>query len=774
MQFLFQPLTWGFLLVGIPILVHLINMLRHRKQKWAAMEFLLESYRKNRRWVMLKQWLLLLSRILAMLLLVFMLAKWVSGSQWLSWIGGQTTHHYILLDDSYSMAEISDGESAYQRAKKALSGLVTSISQSSGQHQVTLLRWSRASLALKGDSEQARLDSAADLFAQSVPRDPDRLLDRIQASEPSALQLGPNQSLELVTPIIAENAEQQNEVYVISDLRRNEFGEPEDLRNRLQQLVQSSAKLHLIHCSQTPTDNLTLVSLEPEKEVWAVGVPLLVRLQVRNRTERTLKNVVVRVRSITYVEGSSTPQSNAPYSGEISDLPPIAIEEIGPGETLSRQVQVVFGTPGSHVVEASLEDDSLNLDNRRWCSLEIKANQKVLLVDDDIEQRNAFFLQTVVNPDPRLSTGMEVEIADSTYLRDTPSDFLAEYDVITLLDIGRLDAQAVTSLEEYCSAGGGVLFIPGANTNVDLLNSQLFKNGQGLFPVEVSGIREIFASGTELPSARITPVEHRIWGPLLKLDNSPFDLIRISKLLEISGDAELVPGTEVVATAFERNPLLLDRAFGEGRVLALMTGLSPEWSTWTRDPTFVIFTLRSLGYLASFKRAETSRNTGSAIELTFEQNSILPESEILVPARDAGMRVRIQKQVESTSEGLASIRIAPDLESMDRDILDSLLRSGVFEIWTLAPDGTPKVRNFAHNVTANEGDLTSVSPTEFTESLRGVDIDVQSAESVSSAARQNQGSQSTALLCLLGLLMLGEQLLAYSASYHAPAIGARS
>lgn len=773
MQFLFQPLTWGFLLVGIPILVHLINMLRHRRQKWAAMEFLLDSYRRNRRWVMLKQWLLLLSRIVAMLLLVFMLAKWVSGSQWLSWIGGQTTHHYVLLDDSYSMAELSDGESAFQRAKKALSGLVTSISQSPGQHQVTLLRWSRAALALQNESETARLDTAADLFAQSVPRDPDRLLDRIQASEPSALQLGPLQSLELISPLISENAEQQNEVYIISDLRRNEFGEPKDLRNRLQQLVQNSAELHLIHCSKTPTENLTLVSLEPEKEVWAVGVPLLVRLQVRNRTERTQKNVVVRVRSITYGNGVSIPQSNAPFSGEISDLPPIAIEEIGPGETVSRQVQVVFGMPGSHVIEASLEDDSLAQDNRRWCALEIKANQKVLLIDDDVEQKNAFFLQTVVNPDPRLSTGMEVEIADSVYLRDTTPAFLSDFDVIVLLDVGRLDAQSVSALESYCAAGGGILYIPGANTNVELVNSQLYKSGQGLFPTMVSGIREIFDAGLEMPSARITPADHRIWGPLLKLDNSPFGLIRISRLLETAEDSNLAPGTEIVATAFDNAPLLLDRAYGDGRFLALMTGLSPEWSTWTRDPTFVIFTLRSLGYLASFQRADTSRSTGTPIDLTFEENSVLPEAEVLVPARDAGMRVRIQKQVETSSEGVASLKIAPNLDSMDRDIVDSLLRAGIFEIWTLSPDGKQQVRNFAHNVTATEGDLTQLSPSEFTESLRGLEIDVQSADSVSSAARQNQGSQSTLLLCLLALLMLGEQMLAYSASYHAPVLGAR-
>ena len=81
MQFVFPSLAWGFLLVLVPLLVHLINLLRHRRQPWAAMEFLLESYRKHRKWVWLKQALLLLSRMAVMAVLVAMLAHWVSGSR---------------------------------------------------------------------------------------------------------------------------------------------------------------------------------------------------------------------------------------------------------------------------------------------------------------------------------------------------------------------------------------------------------------------------------------------------------------------------------------------------------------------------------------------------------------------------------------------------------------------------------------------------------------------------------------------------------------------
>lgn len=36
-----------FLLVGVPILIHLINMMRHRRVEWAAMEFQKEKRRKK-------------------------------------------------------------------------------------------------------------------------------------------------------------------------------------------------------------------------------------------------------------------------------------------------------------------------------------------------------------------------------------------------------------------------------------------------------------------------------------------------------------------------------------------------------------------------------------------------------------------------------------------------------------------------------------------------------------------------------------------------------
>lgn len=801
MQFLFPPLVWGFLLVGVPILIHLINMLRHRKLKWAAMDFLLESHRRNRRWVMLKQWLLLAARMLAMFLLVAMLAKWVSSSQWLGMLGGQATHHYILFDDSYSMAESDQTDSAYSRGLRAMSGLVRSISEKTGQHQLTLLRLSRAALAERGGPEQARIDAAADLISQSVPRDPDKLLDRLSATQPTALQLSPEAALDLITPMIVENKAEKAHVYLLSDLRRNEFGEPEVLHNKLRGLVDAAAMIHLIDCGGEAAGNLSIASVEPEQEVWAAGVPLMIRFQVRNQSNQIARNVVAKVRAISYAEGTTEPHPERSYSGEVMELPPVLIEQIEAGETLTRQVQVIFGLPGKHVVEVQLPDDSLATDNRRWSVIGIREAQRVLLVDGEVDQSNSFYFQTVLSPDARLRTGMTAEQVDAAYLRDVPQETLANFDVIALLDVPRLEPQAVSKLEEFCRTGGGLFAICGRNTNLQFVNEALYRGGAGFFPVQLGEIRELDVASDQ-SEPQLAAEEHPILAPLRQLSVSPFALLRIRQHIIPTTDSLQVTGIQVVATGPSGVPLVIDKGLGDGRVVAMLTGLTNDWSTWAQDPTFVVMALRTFGYLGSFRRAPTSQPVGTAVEMVVSGIPILPEAEILLqPSSEAAPRMRLLRQVapdakvadakvadakatQSRNTGemnagssntfgksteVSRLKLDIDLTQTDRDVIDGLLRPGIIEMWMIDSQGRKIFQNFAHNVSASEGSLERVTHGELEKKLSDIPLDIRTAQAVSGTGLSSpEAAHSTLLMGLLAALLLCEQLLAYSASYHAP------
>ena len=64
MTFLQPYLLWGLPLVLVPVIIHLINRLRHKPQPWAAMMFLIAANRASTSHARLRQWLVLLFRVL--------------------------------------------------------------------------------------------------------------------------------------------------------------------------------------------------------------------------------------------------------------------------------------------------------------------------------------------------------------------------------------------------------------------------------------------------------------------------------------------------------------------------------------------------------------------------------------------------------------------------------------------------------------------------------------------------------------------------------------
>ena len=72
----FAPLVWwGLPLVAAPVLIHLINLLRHRRVRWAAMELLVASQKKYKTRILLRQLLLLALRTAAVAGIVLALAQ---------------------------------------------------------------------------------------------------------------------------------------------------------------------------------------------------------------------------------------------------------------------------------------------------------------------------------------------------------------------------------------------------------------------------------------------------------------------------------------------------------------------------------------------------------------------------------------------------------------------------------------------------------------------------------------------------------------------------
>ncbi len=129
------------------------------------MEFLLQSQKRNRTWVMLKQ----LSAAAAAdagrgRRVLLMAAQPQARNSLGALLGGSKTHHIVLLDDSYSMSDHWADTSAFKQAIDVVGRLGKQLSRQGGQQEFTLLAVF-ASRPHRGQGLQSHAQPRADQLA---------------------------------------------------------------------------------------------------------------------------------------------------------------------------------------------------------------------------------------------------------------------------------------------------------------------------------------------------------------------------------------------------------------------------------------------------------------------------------------------------------------------------------------------------------------------------------------------------------------------------------
>src|SRR6476620_6888284 len=115
MTFLQPFVLWGLPLILLPVIIHLINRMRHRTQPWAAMRFLVAATRSSVGHAKLRQFLILLFRVLAVLMLILFIGRPLAGG-WLGWVLSPAPDVVLaLLDRSASMETVIPGSTTTRR-----------------------------------------------------------------------------------------------------------------------------------------------------------------------------------------------------------------------------------------------------------------------------------------------------------------------------------------------------------------------------------------------------------------------------------------------------------------------------------------------------------------------------------------------------------------------------------------------------------------------------------------------------------------------------------
>lgn len=805
-MFLYPALTIGFLFVAVPLLVHLINMLRHRRQRWAAMDFLLASYRKQKKWIRLRQLLLLLSRLAVAALLIALLCGWTGGGQILSVLGGRTTHHVLILDDSYSMGDQSLGPrslrrqspapqtseqgdlrggdnskrssrvlTAYGRSLQSLQDLTRRLASSDGNHQLTVMRASRAAMATRGGSEAG--DAAADLSAQTITSD-SRLINRLMATSASSLRTDLVSALDLAGELINSTPADDKFLYIASDFRDRDWGSSERVAEALR-AVGNDVEIRMIDCAAEPSPNLGITDLTPSPDVWVAGVPVVMNVTVKNYSQSEAKNVSLLGRVIRYPTDVQLADPTLQFSGVVESLPNLVIESLPAGGEITKTFQVFVSQTGTHAIEVRLPEDALPIDNVRACTLPLTDVEKVLVIDGDVDARGAYHVASVLNPGSQVRIGAVPDLQPPSFLRSINLQTLTSYRAVYLIDIPEISENTADVLAQYVQRGGGVAWFLGANVNPENYNATLLAQGRYLLPAALESSVELDASDTN-DSADVEFGETAgLLDPLRGGGDGVLSLVGVAKSWDLKRPAlneEIPSDAPRVRTVLKRRddkPLVTRHEVGRGRVITSLVGLDGRWTNWPSDPTFVVFLLQSNAWLWSGAAPSTKRFIDEPLERTVATRGYAGQATFL-PATSQPPRVPLElpaERIEPAAVGdepVFRLKIDPtEMVISGDENVDDVLQPGISEWGLTRIDGSGEVIPEAAVIHVGEGDLARADPASIIQQLAPLDIKFVSS-SVWSDENRAVGSSTLSMLILglLGVVLAGEQLLAYWASYH--------
>ena len=750
-------------------------MLRHRRQRWAAMDFLLASYRKQKKWIRLRQFLLLLARLAVAALLVAMLCGWTGGGRLLGALGGRTTHHVVVLDDSYSMGDVSgpEGSTAYARALQSLQDLTRRLASDEGSHQLTVMRASRAAMATRGGSESG--DAAADISAQTITSDA-RLISRVMATQASSVRTDLVPALDLASELLQSVPADANYLYVASDFRQRDWGSPDRIASSLRNLATDEAEVRMIDCATTPGPNLGITELAPLQDVWVAGVPVVVSVTIHNYGQSTAKNISVSNRVIRYPNSLQSADPTVQFSGEIESLPALQIESLDAGAEVTKTFQVYVTEQGTHAIEVTLPDDSLPIDNTRSCTLPLTDVEKVLVIDGDVDARGAYHVTSVLDPGSQVRIGAIPDVQPPSFLRSATWETLAPYRAIYIIDLPEVSENAADALATYVQEGGGLAWFLGESARPDSYNRTLLARGRFLLPGPLDKSLELPPSSQQSAGDVVLGEAGTFIDPLRAGGDAAWSLLGLKKswTLKPVDVAELQqagiesPRLRNVLNRRDDLPLVIEHEVGSGRVVTVLTGLDGRWTNWPSDPTFVPFLLLTNATLWSGAAPPTSRTIDESLAKTLPPDQYIPEL-VFLPATSEAPRVPIEISAKDESgSGLPSVTFDPqEMVIAGESSVDEVLRPGISE-WALTrSDGRGEVIPVASVIRIGEGDLRRSNAAEIQQGLLPLDVKFVSSSAWSEENRAAGSSTLTLfLLGLLGLILAAEQALAYWASYH--------
>ncbi len=539
-----------------PIILH---MWRRRPQRivFPAVQFIREGHQQVQRKLRLRELLLLVLRVFALLALTLGLARPIVGP------GGPTPSTsaprrlVLIVDNSVRMDYVDGRSSRLERAKEIAERFISRLP----------LGCSIAVVDCQGGPIGFEADRAGAIAK----------LRRIRAvSGALPVAAAALRGCEL----LVSDGEGVGEVTVVSDLTTP--GWPSETIAALRQVLSThpGIRLSIVDVGAEESANLQFGDLQVLPEIAAPGDTVYVRTLLAGSISGSFTvELYLRYHGARMEEEAFSPQTVrtrgdtlAQACGEKRGMQTVSLDA-------GSKAEIQFGFPVQRMgfyqgCVALAHPDPLEWDNRRYFTVMVRPAEPVLLVAPNEVEERTLYIRLMLEPEELTKFGLgrfRCEIVGQSQLATV--DF-SGFSVVALVDPQPIEEAAAQRLYEYVLQGGGLLILLGAQAE----DPRSWQGDVVTKLLPATPLRQARApDGIVL---RPESFQHPILQSLEPYaGNLPWDLAPVFRYWQLS---QFGSDVYTVISFSDGQPALVEKNIGQGRVLLFTTPFSdpPREGSW--------------------------------------------------------------------------------------------------------------------------------------------------------------------------------------------------
>lgn len=407
-RFLAPSFLYALALLAIPIIIHLFNFRRFKKVLFTNVKFLQELKEETTRVSKLKHLLVLASRLLAVLFLVFAFAQPIipvtnatskSTSRQVS----------IYIDNSFSMEGVTKEGTLLEVAKKKALEVVDAYPAST---KFQLLTNDFEAVHQRIITKEEFVDELERISISPVSRNISKVIERQKEAFPNGEKV----------------------FFLVSDFQST-TSDIEAVK------ADSLVELNIISLPIQPTSNVYIDSCWLNSPVVQLNHPVEINVKLTNSGSSDKENVPVRL----LINGTQRAVASTPIKA---------------GESVTLLINFTVTTPSWQKLEVQITDEPITFDDSYFISFEVKEFLNILSIDG---RQSGPYLKALFGQDPFFKF-------NQVAMNQVDYSSLGFQNLIILNELPSISSGLSAELNKYVAAGGSLIWFPDSAADLNSYN----------------------------------------------------------------------------------------------------------------------------------------------------------------------------------------------------------------------------------------------------------------------------------------------------------------